>query len=126
LIGVKSSQTLVGIFLLLILVNPLCPIHLDVLNFLLAFDQSRPERRSHVLLLEDKEHMETSLIPFRLLRVNLLEKLEFKAILFLVAFAVELKMGGGKLDLLVEDVHEGEFDENPVFALSPFEVGVTR
>ena len=70
--------------------------------------------------------MEASFSPFWLLGVNLFEKLEFEAILFLSAFALELEMGGGELNFLVDDIHKSELDEYFVFALSPFEVGVTE
>jgi len=35
-------------------------------------------------------------------------------------------MGGGELNFLVDDIHKSELDEYFVFALSPFEVGVTE
>jgi hypothetical protein len=51
--------------------------------------------------------MEASFMPFRLIRINLFEELKFKAILFVGAFSLELKMRGSELNFLVEDVHEG-------------------
>lgn len=70
--------------------------------------------------------MESSFIPFRLLGVNLVEELKFEGIFFLCAFTLKLEMGGGELNFLVNDVHEGEFNEYFVFTLSPFDVGVTK
>jgi hypothetical protein len=73
---VKASQALVGLLWFLILIDPLGPINLQILVFLLGFEESGPEGRIWVLLLDDEKQMEASFSPFRGSFINLFEEFE--------------------------------------------------
>ena len=61
---IESSQSFVGILLLLVLIHPFTPIYLDVLIFCLCFQKARPERCIFILFLNYKDEMKTCFGPF--------------------------------------------------------------
>ncbi len=124
--GVKATEALVGVFLLLVLVDPLRPVDLDVLILLLALHESRPKGGIRVLLLEHEKHMEAGFAPLGASSVDLVEEFEFEGVGLLSGFALELEVRGGEFDLFVGDVHQVQLDEDAVLALGPFGRGVSE
>ena len=59
---VNSSHSLVAFLLLLILVDPLVPVDLNVLVLLFVLGESGPETQGFVLLIENEQEMEASLV----------------------------------------------------------------
>lgn len=68
--------------------------------------------------------METSFTPLRLFDDNFFKELKREGVLLLSTLPLEVQMGGSEVNLLVEDVHEMEFDEDSIFPLGPFDSGV--
>ena len=120
LIGIVSAKSFVLILLFSIFIDPLCPIHLDILIFLGAFNQSRPKGSIIILLLQDKKHMEASFMPFGFFCNNLIKQFQLESILFVATFSLESKVSGSKINILIGDVHKMYFNEDSIFSLSPF------
>ena len=116
---VKTSKSFIRVLFFLILVNPFAPIDLNILIFVLVFQQSRPESTISILLLHDKEQMETSFGPLWFFWHNFLAEFEVERVFFLTTSACESDVGWGKIDFLFSDVHERHFEEESVFALGP-------
>ena len=123
---VEAAEALVGVFLLLVLVDPLRPVHLDVLILLLALHESRPKGGIRILLLEHEKHMEAGFAPLGASSVNLIEEFEFESVGLLARFALEFEVSSGEFDLFVGDVHQVQLDEDAVLALGPFGRGVAE
>ena len=102
---VQSSKTFIGVFFLLVLVDPLRPIDLDVWVLLGEFGQSWPKCSILILLLEDDQEMETSFGPLRGFKVNLTVELEVQSVLFLPTLSWESQLVRREIDLLVDEVH---------------------
>lgn len=117
---VEASKSFVRILLLLLIfVNPLGPIDLNILVFVLRFNQPRPEWSLSILLLEHHKQMEASFAPLRVIRINLRKELKFQSILFASAFALEFEMSGCKFYFLVDDVHKVYLHKDSIFTLCP-------
>ena len=81
---IESSQSFVGILLLLVLIHPFTPIYLDVLIFCLCFQKARPERCIFILFLNYKDEMKTCFGPFWSLAIDLGKEIKAEFILLLV------------------------------------------
>ena len=116
---VKAAESLVGVFLLLVFVNPLRPVDLDVLILGSALDHPGPEGSISIFLFDDEEKVESGFVPLGGFGVDLLEELELEGILFVSDQSVEFEVGVGEIDFFFLDVHKGHLEEDLVLALSP-------
>jgi hypothetical protein len=107
--GVNSSESLVGFFLSLVLVDPLAPIDLDVLVLGGGLEESGPEGGGGVFLLDDEEEVEASFGPFGVGPVDLPVEFEAELVLLLVTVSDEGEGGVGEFDVFVGDVAECDF-----------------
>lgn len=105
-VGIETSQSLTGILLFLIFINPFSPIDLEVLIFLSGLDQSWPKFAISALLLEGKEHVESSFAPFGLLDYDLLEELQWEGVFLLGTFSFEEDMCGAEVYFFIDDIHK--------------------
>ena len=117
--GIEASQALIAFLGFLILIDPLGPIHLDVLVLLLGLEQPGPEWRILVLLLEDEEQMEAGLVPLGGLLIDLLEELKGEGVLLPVTVANKGQGGIGEFYVIIGDVSELHLEIDLVLSLSP-------
>lgn len=117
--GVETSESLVGIFLLLIFVDPLGPVNLNVLVFSSGLDEPRPEGGIGVFLFENEEEVEAGFGPLGVVSRDFVEEFELEGVFLASAGAIEVEVGGSEVDFLVGDVHERYFKEDPVLSLCP-------
>jgi hypothetical protein len=120
LTGVQVANALVGIFFLIVFIDPLRPIDLDVLVLLGGLDESGPKGAIAILFLEDEEHMEAGFVPLGQFSSHFLEEFKLECVLFAATFSFKVEMGGCQVHLFVDDVHEMDLNEEAVFALGPF------
>lgn len=94
---------------------------MDVLIFDVGFGHPWPEGRLGIFLLKDEHKVEAGLGPFGFFCVDGFEEFEFEGILFVSTGSLELEVGAGEFNFFIGDVHEGDFQEDTVLALSPFD-----
>jgi len=92
---------------------------LNVLTLDVALDDPGPKGSIGIFLFDGKKKMESCLIPLGSLGVDLLEELKLEGILFISDHSLEFEVSGGEIDFFFLYVHEGDLDEEFIFALSP-------
>lgn len=118
--GIEASKSFVGVFFFFVLVDPLCPVDLNVLALLCGLDESWPEGGIGILLGECEEQMEAGLSPLGFLSNNLSEEFKLEGVLLASTFSLEGEMSGSEVDFFVDNVHQVQLNEDAVLPLRPF------
>lgn len=123
--GIESSESFVGLLCLLVLIDPLGPIHLDVLVLVLGLEQSGPEGGRLVLFFEDEDEVEAGLGPLGGSLVDGLVEFKGEGILLSVTLSDEGESGLTEFDVVILDVPELDLQVDALLSLGPFRDRVT-
>lgn len=108
-----------------ILVNPFCPINLNILIFSSAFSESWPKWFCCIFLMQNNQEMETGFSPFRLLRINSIKKFKIEWIFLVITDSMKCNSSFSEIDFLLLNIPKANFNEDSIFSLSPLENWMT-
>ena len=97
---IQSSHTFFSFFFFIILVNPFCPIYLNVLIFSCAFWEARPIWFVVFFFLKYYQQMKPSFSPLRLLNINLTKQFNIEIVFFRITNSIECYFVNSQIDFL--------------------------